>query len=400
MRLALVLLLIGIVVGEGFIRAPIENRHAIAKRNSKDESTYGGRMQEATTENFFYANLSVGTPPQVVSLLVDTGSAEVFVKSQYWNINASSTANLSSRHYSGSFGPGNDIGFYMTDTVRFGSGKSVLEIKDYTLAWVNETTEVNGGHGILGLSSIALEAKDPRYDNFMARLVKDGLVDVGAFSVYWNAHEDYHTGELIFGGFDAAKVHGEMVKVPFNDTMFGDYDMGYYYAACVLDSLVLHSTESSKYLSGNNLNYNWDIGSFSSMVPFDIYHEIAAKFNLREVGDVSNGLPIHGLAFPCGSLDPTFHIDFQFGEKIMKYVLADHELLYSMFADSATLPDQVSNGTCVLDIYGGDVRETALIGLLFMRDLVTVFNIEEHYFLFGDRKETRDCHVVALSPSR
>ncbi|KAL8734495.1 MAG: hypothetical protein Q9166_001395 [cf. Caloplaca sp. 2 TL-2023] len=176
--------------------------------------------------NMYTANISLGTPPQEFTLLVDTGSSDLWVNSpgsdicQYpgyglcsdsgtYNANASSTyAYLNSdfdvRYLDGSRG----LGDYASDTLRIGSERE-LEGMQFGIGYQSSSTV-----GVLGLgySANAGSPGEP-YPNLPQRLVDQGHIQSNAYSL-WLDDIESNTGTILFGGVDTEKYHGTLQTLP------------------------------------------------------------------------------------------------------------------------------------------------------------------------------------------
>ncbi|RPA83875.1 acid protease [Ascobolus immersus RN42] len=190
----------------------------------------GTVMQDVDNADYlYYANITIGTPPQPMRLHVDTGSSDVWVQNSNsaWCLKQEQNCNIT-----GTFDPtdsktykklNNDFainyvdreyakGEYGTDVFGIG-GKSVKGLQ-FGLA-----NDVNSTEGIMGLGfpeNVAQvgKGKGP-YDNLPVLMVKQGLINTRAYSLWLN-DLDADQGELLFGAIDAAKFKGKLVKLPLN----------------------------------------------------------------------------------------------------------------------------------------------------------------------------------------
>lgn len=126
---------------------------------------------------FYYTNVTIGTPPQAIALIIDSGSSDIWVPSKkltqlsgvrssdfglgFYNETLSSTYRNVSEYYSAIFGDGLSVsGTYMTDTLSIGethvSALSMAIATNGSLAEnvvTNYTTTSNatGFNGFMGL---------------------------------------------------------------------------------------------------------------------------------------------------------------------------------------------------------------------------------------------------------
>lgn len=210
------------------------------------------------TEGGYYATVSVGTPGQSMSMVLDTGSSDAWVVADDANL---CTSQKLQEEYDETCGatckipsplvtgkplppPGSPTmrnsgfadlppvdpsksstykdlgsvfeieyvdgstasGAYFTDDFSIG-GKTV---KNLQMALANETVV---GTGILGIGFELNEAAEQLYPNLIVDLVNQSIVSVMAYSLYLN---DYYssTGSILFGGVDTDKFIGNLVTVP------------------------------------------------------------------------------------------------------------------------------------------------------------------------------------------
>jgi hypothetical protein len=189
------------------------------------------------TGGSYMANITVGTPPQSISVALDTGSADLWVldttadlctekqlQDYYYggctggtfNSNKSSTFKTVD---AGGFdiayqdGTGSE-GDYATDSVTIG-GSTVKNLQ-FGLAF--DTTV---GVGILGIGYDSNEATYNTYPNIIDELVSQGLISVKAYSLYLDDLES-STGSILFGGIDTEKYTGALIALPIQ----ADVDSG------------------------------------------------------------------------------------------------------------------------------------------------------------------------------
>jgi hypothetical protein len=183
--------------------------------------------------------VTVGTPPQPASLLIDTGSSDFWLPAPNssgclplpcppgsYDYTKSSTFSATSVTYNGTFGltPDNQlIGQYFHDTVHIGTAT----IPDMTMAVVNVTKTLffDGFWGIIGLGarlgeSTFVNPSSPFFGNpngtfptLYDQLQAHGYTARRTFSIWLNSISA-RTGRIIFGGIDITKYHGPLVSVP------------------------------------------------------------------------------------------------------------------------------------------------------------------------------------------
>lgn len=189
--------------------------------------------------NRYMINLTVGTPPQPQSVLIDTGSsdtiflaAESFCTSKKtaskcpggtFNTSASSTFKMLSSGginatYGGVTTSSDNNGALVADLVT-----DVIQTGDLIVGGVHfgaahqSSGDIlpNGDYvGIMGLAYPYVEAVregQPKYPTFVQSLVDAGAISSRLFSVYLNEVSSY--GSILFGGLDIEKYIGNLTTL-------------------------------------------------------------------------------------------------------------------------------------------------------------------------------------------
>jgi len=182
----------------------------------------------------YIINVTIGTPPQEVSLILDTGSSDAWVNvdtsaycvehqgrkfiqaddscGQFGTYEANSSSSY--QYYSGGFqiryqDGTSALGDYATDTFSFGGVK--IPNQRFAIAYNSANTQ-----GILGIgyaTDESLSAGQSTYPNVPQSLLNLGAIKSNSYSLWLNSiGED--TGEILFGGINAAKFQGELSILP------------------------------------------------------------------------------------------------------------------------------------------------------------------------------------------
>ncbi len=179
----------------------------------------------------YYVNVTLGTPPQNLRLLLDTGTADTWVKAATSD-ECTSTGNPcstfgtydanSSSTYS-YIGPGFNlttltgdfaIGDYATDTLTVGS-------TTFPTLQIGIASSSNNPQGELGIgyptgeSQVTTEGKET-YNNLPAQMVAQGLINSNAYSLWLN-DLNASTGNILFGGVDTTRYHGSLATLPLQE---------------------------------------------------------------------------------------------------------------------------------------------------------------------------------------
>ncbi|XP_023692670.2 pepsin A-like [Paramormyrops kingsleyae] len=180
----------------------------------------------------YYGEISIGTPGQAFSVIMDTGSSNLWVPSVYcsspactnhrkYNPGSSSTFKWDGRSLSIQYGTGSMTGVLGYDTVE------VAGIADKNQIFGLSKTEADFmqnmvADGILGLAYPSIAASDatPVFDNMMSQ----GLLDQDLFSFYLTGNSQQGS-VLILGGYETTYYTGSVVWIPLSSTTYWQITM-------------------------------------------------------------------------------------------------------------------------------------------------------------------------------
>ena len=179
-------------------------------------------------ETLYFANLSIGTPPQPFRLHIDTGSSDMWMNakssdlcqsrsdpcgiSRTYDANASSTYRFISGDFNISYVDGSGaLGDYATDNLQIGT--ETLEDVQFGIGYRSSSPE-----GILGIGYPINEVQVNRnrkrpYDNVPQAMVTKGLINSAVYSL-WLDDLESSTGSILFGGVDTDKYQGQLQTLP------------------------------------------------------------------------------------------------------------------------------------------------------------------------------------------
>ena len=222
------------VVGLDITRRAIQNpaeRDALRRRQSKTVTET--LTNEAT---LYYANVSIGTPAQDLSLHIDTGSSDLWANvasspictyrgkpcssAGTYGANSSSTYKFVNSDFNVSYVDGSAAaGDYATDTVSIG-GQLIADLQ-FGIGYDSTIPQ-----GILGIGYTANEAQVntaglKSYANLPQAMANAGLIQSNAYSLWLN-DLDAGTGSILFGGVDTAKYTGQLQTIPIQK-IFNQY---------------------------------------------------------------------------------------------------------------------------------------------------------------------------------
>jgi hypothetical protein len=328
----------------------------------------------------YFINITVGTPPQPLSLQLDTGSSDIWFPSASSNICQQNCAFASYDASSSSTGTeiakdafniqyvdGSTIeGDYITDILNIGS----TQITNMTMAAATTASRVIGimGIGYQAGESIA-ETDGVVYPGLVNQLVSQGEISTMAYSLWLNDVEA-NTGSILFGGIDTSKYTGSLISLPIqNDATTGSLT-SFTVAWTGLTSSGGGSTQT--YADPNTVTAAiLDSGTTDTLLPDAIANEIYSA-----VGVTTD--PIYGNIVPCdlGSDDLTF--TFTFGGPngaTVKVPLSEFVTPLLTVDGSTTTVQGKTACTFAIDAAGSD---PILFGDSFMRSAYVVYDLQNN----------------------
>ncbi|KDN51374.1 putative PEP4-aspartyl protease [Tilletiaria anomala UBC 951] len=218
----------------------------------------------------YFADISLGTPPQLFKVILDTGSSNLWVPSKEctsiacflhtkYDHDSSSSYKQNGSSFSIQYGSGAMEGYVSSDTLTIGD----LRIKKQDFA---EATSEPGlafafgkFDGILGLAydTISVNGIVPPF----YQMINQKLIDQPQFAFYLGS-SDSDGGEAVFGGVDESHYTGKITYAPvrrkgywevsLDKVSFGDEDMELDNAGAAIDtgtSLIALPTDVAEILN-------------------------------------------------------------------------------------------------------------------------------------------------------
>jgi hypothetical protein len=364
-------------------------------------------------------NVTVGTPPQLVSVLVDTGSSDIWVPAPNssgcspscppggFDTTKSSTYKPTGITFNATYGltPDNIIlGQYFRDTVSIGSAT----IPNMTLAIANVPSSLffDGFWGILGLGarlgeSTFLNLASPLFGNpngtfptIYDQLQSHGYTARRAFSMWLNSISAT-TGRIIFGGIDKTKYHGDLVSVPVELTH------GFFFNWAVALTSVARCTDSDGATkkevlvpSNSSTTVILDSGSPNIYLPWALAQDIGLAMN----ASTHFGTPYVPCAFRTDSSTLEFGFNGPSGEpKItVPYSALIYPFSYPASIGSVTAPD--GSELCYLGVIGTN-GTIFLLGDTFIRSAYMVYDVDNLQVAMAQAKYDIDEEDVMAIPA-
>jgi len=317
--------------GDGFLKVPVGTVDRPPRKMKRDESPLVTVLENM---DFFYAtDFEFGTPGQVVTVLVDTGSSELWVNPDcaeapttfqqeecegfgFYDPDKSETpptgpfgrneilygdASDPSTHTSVNFQ-------YYTDTITLGDAVIVNQTFGVVTSSEGQT------QGIFGLApdiETGFNGADEPYSLVLHSMAEQGVIASRSFSLDLRHAKD-EQGAIIYGGLDRNKFIGKLQSMPIIRGQQGEHRLG-----VELDSmgLTVDGGSSGYQLEDEDRNVMLDSGTTITRM-----HWSAAQPILEALGAVDE----EGYFYTtCDMREEAGSVDFGFGNKIVRVPFSD-----------------------------------------------------------------------------
>ncbi|ROW06659.1 hypothetical protein VPNG_06686 [Cytospora leucostoma] len=340
------------------VGAPLRSSVTAHRRVSGSEAEL--RKQQQGRD--YTVDIEIGTPPQNITVLLDTGSPNLWVNPTcetaatpeicesypQYNVTDSSTSEFKGTFGFLHYGIGNATIDWFADTVRIGG----LNISNQSFGLAFETYDIN--NGILGLSPNT-NPNSSHYPFVLDSLVEQGLIDSRAFSLDLR-DIDSPDGSIIFGGIDTGKYVGSLEKVPILDIADAPEQADRYWINLTAVGITLPSGESGL-VANTEVPVFVDSGTSYTELPTNIFESISAAFPGAVYLDDSDMYWAN-----CSEDDWSGSVDFVFNNKVISVPYDD--FLYRPGEHSGLCPLGVQDSG-----YDGGV-----LGDTFLRAAYVVFD--------------------------
>ncbi|KAK5112865.1 hypothetical protein LTR85_011092 [Meristemomyces frigidus] len=348
-----------------------------------------------STGGAYYANVTVGTPPQDQVVILDTGSSDLYFdastaaacestgpyscrggiftpkdSSTYTVVDASPAFNTSFGDGSTAVGPFAEdivgIGNVRIDNVQFGVAQDVNSTTGYAI-------------GLMGLGYSENEATQHIYPNMPEVLRDTGVINSRLYSVYLNDVGEI-SGTILFGGIDTSKYTGELATLDIlPDYITSEVDQ--FITTVTSLSATVNGATTSLFSGGTNsiLAYGnsdealpvlLDTGSSAWSVPTDYYNQLIAP--------LFTYVDQEGLC-SCSHQDDDSSMTLTFGAKINITVPA-REFIVPIYNSTTDDPITYTDGTqaCAFMIVAAEPTGEGFqtLGDAMLRSMYVVFDLD------------------------
>lgn len=314
----------------------------------------------------YRAEIQVGTFPQNLYMLVDTGSSDTFVEdNQYYQPNKSSTfKDLSAGTFFVQYGDhSNTSGDWMSDTLSIGG----VTIPNQAMGLAEYNSVRDGSAIILGIGLPTLESSvqtlNRTYPNVPESLYLNGDIPSWSYSVYLDSLEAT-AGSILFGGVDKSKYSGPLHTVPFVTP--NRFDV-------TISSINIKSETTNKTVNVLNVpgKGNLDTGTVSLWLPHQTFLTILKDWKVDKDPDYGYIIPEYRLHQLQNE-----YLEFNFQGIIIK--VSASELFTPKLTGDGTNTAQYPNGQKAYSPLikdGGNSTQGLVLGDSFLRSAYVVYDL-------------------------
>ncbi|MCJ1387535.1 hypothetical protein MMC18_000378 [Xylographa bjoerkii] len=336
-----------------------------------------------TQNSFIYvANVSVGSPPQNVSMQIDTGSSDFWINTPdsmqctqrscplgAYSANESTTSKYLSSDFIATYAiDGTATGDFITDDVSF----SGVTVKGLEMGVGYNSTCLANIWGVAYPAAEAIVQNNPNgmYNNSVLQMVSQGLIQSPTYSLWMN-DVAASAGTILFGGIDTAKFQGPFQVLP----IVADPEDGKMDALMVNVTSISLSTGGAVPLSTNATEFPQaamlETGTPTITVPNDVFVNIANQLNVTLV---------QGIALcDCALANSSTTVNFGFAGlnisvPLKSIVEIPTAVDLELFAHTS---QQLPSGTCIfgIDPISSGNFATMLLGDSFLRSAYVVYDL-------------------------
>lgn len=326
----------------------------------------------------------IGTPPQPVTLLIDTGSTDIVV-----NVYTSKFCQTATCYLNGLFDPTSSTtkapvdhqfeiayedgsrasGDFITDVFRIGQQR-VDNVQ------IGLALESNRDSGILGIGYALNEAnviqdgkqmQDP-YPTLFERLVSSKFIKIMTSSIWW---DNPNSGTLLFGGVDTAKFSGNLIAVPIVKEN-GRYQHLKVELSDVKLPGISRSNDPSESIKRGPIIVFFDTGAVASYFPSWLTYEVWDAVGAESVD--SDGFPF----VKCDIMKSKLKFDLVFGFTRISIPLST--LIYQKESHCKVL---------VMENLDTSMRYQGILGANILSALYVIFDITNHEISLAPIKRTK-----------
>ncbi|OBA19436.1 acid protease [Metschnikowia bicuspidata var. bicuspidata NRRL YB-4993] len=325
-----------------------KNKLVKGKRDAFAETIYN--YQDLS----YQINVFLGTNRKQNQVVIDTGSADLWIPSSGYDPAASNSSIKTGYPFSVSYLSGITAeGEFYLDSLSFGPESPALSNFQFAQATAD-------GPGILGVADKNQEASPCIYDNLPWALKEAGITNKASYSLFLGASGE--SGTLIFGGIDTEKYTGELILYPIDQSTGR---MALEIKSITFDGVEISVNEPALIDSGTSLG----------LLNQELMSELDILFNTTVVEE--NGL---GYRFVSCDQPADKTLDFNFGSNMISIPYA--EAIVSQ-----------EEGVCMLGFayYGG----YTILGDVFLRKAYAYFDLSEKTISLAQASYSSSSNIIS-----
>lgn len=350
------------------------NRHRLSKRDA-----FADILDYYPQHSAYTINVTVGTPPQPITLQFDTGSSDIWVNTAanplcsganatcqggLFDPSASSTYEeylvngFDDFYGDGSVnGSSEDSGDYGKDTVTIDG----VTLTDLVIGVAKKGATIGllgAGFDVLGDRCNATTCIG-QFPDVIGSLYEQGKIATRAYSVWLNQGNS-SAGAVLFGGIDRSKYQGDLTVIDIiPDSSSNETNKIYTGFNVYLTGLSVSGLDDI-WTPNDTCVAGFDTGTFGAYLPPDYFDRVSATWNVTSDGYVD-----------CALRDSGTKFNFTFNEAA-KISVDISELILS--TDGTTLDD--GRSACSIGISRGIPDNPLLLGDTFMRSAYVVYDLD------------------------
>ncbi|KAF2218633.1 aspartic peptidase domain-containing protein [Elsinoe ampelina] len=373
----------------------------------------------------YYTNITVGSPPQTLTVILDTGSSDLYVDasasaackdtSSPFTCRGGSFDPSASQSYqvvdpngfNTSFGDGSTAtGDFGTDTVGIGN----VVIQGVQLGVATDVVSTTGyAVSLMGVGYSYNEASSRQYPNMPEVLQQAGAISSRLYSIFLNSFGDA-TGTILFGGVDTSKYTGQLHTINVSPVQTRSGDIVYEFIIPVTgisgringqSTTYLSSTSQSSRRGSDSLQVLLDTGSTAWTVPPSLYTSLRDLF-----GDAIDSAGL----LDCSHQQDDISIDIEFNGQVTIDVPAS-SFIIPVYDPTTNRQNTTASGQplCAFmispDVGNQQLTQTGFLtmGDAVLRSMYVVFDMDNGQIAIApantNSTSESDVRVVSAGPS-
>ncbi|TPX41558.1 hypothetical protein SeLEV6574_g06029 [Synchytrium endobioticum] len=380
------------VSNDGLIRIPLTKRNVPAHRLYRRSDQGGVAVLDSNQLVVLFAyfgKVHIGTPAQPMTMLFDTGSSALWVRSKLCttcdrkavSFNQQSSQTYKSMNQSASpitYADGTVVNGVMGSDIVSIAGLAVTGFQFVEATALYNFAADDPADGILGFSLSVSNTP-----TWFASLVSQKRIASPVFS-YWIDRTSTR-GEFIFGGIDPAKYTGNITKVPVT-TLNGGAPSQFW--SSVLTGV---ATQNQNISLPNRipLQVAFDTGTSFILLPLEMVQQIHA--NMPGAQETPSSAGTYALwTVPCDKIPTYPSLTFTFGRTRVTIQPQDYTFVVPSSTGGHGNQCMSGIGGTEASLLGANSQVTALLGNVFLRAFYTVWDVNQQYIGFAIANRTKD----------